>query len=239
MKVNCIIVDDEYPARVLLTEYIKKHPRLELSGACKNPAEAMELLQKNAIDIMFLDIQMPELTGIEFLQTMRKKPEVILTTAYPEYALEGYALDVTDYLLKPFSLERFLQAVNKAIELYDLKHADQKTPATSGTETNPPKHTLIKTDSKLIRLPYEDILYIEGLKEYVSFYTQTERLISLLSLKHLEDSLPAEDFIRIHKSYIVNKNKVKSLYGNQLEIEGKMLPIGKSYKEVVVKEMFR
>lgn len=238
MKINCLIVDDEYPARILLTEYIKKHPRLDLKGTCKNPPEAMEALQQENIDIMFLDIQMPELTGIEFLQTLRKKPEVILTTAYPEYALEGYALDVTDYLLKPFSLERFLQAVNKAIELHDLKNS-AKLSIPEGPETKTEDHILVKTDSKLIRLPFQEILYIEGLKEYVSFYTSNERLISLLSLKHLEDTLPANSFQRIHKSYIVNKSKVKALYGNQVEIEGKMLPIGKSYKEEVLRGIFK
>ena len=161
MKINCIIIDDEKLARVLLTDYIEKVPFLELKGEFKNPVESLGFLQNESIDLMFLDIQMPDLTGIEFLKTLSSSPVVIFTTAYPEYAIEGYQFEVVDYLLKPFSFERFLQATNKARKLIDLKKKDN-------TDNDSEKDFIvIKSDHRIYRLKYKDILYIEGLKEYV------------------------------------------------------------------------
>jgi DNA-binding LytR/AlgR family response regulator len=235
MKIKCLVVDDEYPARVLLSEYISKLPQLSLGGSCRNPVEAMSILGNAAIDLLFLDIQMPELTGIEFLKTLQHKPLVVFTTAYPEYALEGYDLNVTDYLLKPISFERFVQAVNKATGLLQLKNRDEKD---APDHSNDKTFITVKADHKLHRIPLADILYVEGLREYVTFFTSTGKIITLESLKNLESQLPAKTFVRVHKSFIVNKEKVKALYGSQLEINGRYIPIGKSYKDEAVKMIF-
>lgn len=243
MKTNCIIVDDEELARQLLEGYVNKIPFLNLAGTCKNSLEAMQILQQEQIDLMFLDIQMPELTGIEFLQTLQKKPVVIFTTAYKEYALEGYKLDVIDYMLKPISFERFLQGVNKATEYLKLKkRSEQLTAAIDKPEAKIQKaengFIILKADHKFHKIFYNDILYIEGLKEYVTFYIADKKIIVLESLKKLEETLPSSTFMRIHKSYLINTDKVKTLYGNQVLIGEKYIPIGKSYAEEVKRKLF-
>ncbi|WP_020532113.1 LytR/AlgR family response regulator transcription factor [Flexithrix dorotheae] len=243
MSIKCLIVDDEKLALTLLESYIQKIPQLELVDKCKNPMDAMQVLQEQEIDLMFLDIQMPGLTGIEFLQSLVHKPTVIFTTAYSEYAIEGYQLDVIDYLLKPFSFERFVKAVNKAIENIKLKKGSISNQTLSSDEMvkNEPAeitHIQIKADHKIYKLKLDDIIYIEGLKEYVSYYTATQRIIALESLKKLEETLPKSRFLRIHKSYIISTEKVKALEGNLLEIGDKKLPIGKTYKEHVVQTIF-
>lgn len=237
---KCILVDDEHLARQLLENFVLKFPRLELVAKCKNPLEAMEVLQNEQVDLIFLDIQMPELTGIEFLQTLSHKPFVIFTTAYTEYALEGYQLDVIDYLVKPFAFERFAQATNKAIERFDLmQRADSPKPQPTPQQAQPEVPTndfmTVKADHKLYKVKFADISYVEGMKAYVSFYLPDRRIVALESLKKLEEQLPAKQFMRIHKSYIVAFDKVSAIEGNQVEIEGKKLPIGKSYKEEVLK----
>lgn len=235
MMIRCIIIDDEYPARVLLKDYIQKISFLKLTGSYKNPVEAIGKIQSEPADLIFLDIQMPELSGIEFLRAFPQKTNVILTTAYSEYALTGYELNVIDYLLKPISFERFIMAVNKAAEFIRI----QKEAKTYLREEKDEHHFItIKADHKIIRIAVDNILYVEGLREYVTFFTGSEKIVTLESLKNLENQLPGSKFIRVHKSYIINKDKVKSLYGNQLEIEGKFIPIGKSYKDEVVKKIF-
>ncbi|MFA8342446.1 MAG: LytR/AlgR family response regulator transcription factor [Rhodothermaceae bacterium] len=238
MKYNCLIVDDEHLARTLLENYISKIPTLSLAGKCKNPLEAIEVLEKAKIDIIFLDIQMPELTGIEFLKTLTDPPVVILTTAYQEYALESYQFDVTDYLLKPFSLERFLKAVNKAAKLLELKNYPPVVQETPVIETVEQKFLNIKVDHKIRRIDLNKILYIEGMKEYVTVFTAEEKLVTLESLKKLEDFLPANQFIRIHKSYIAAIDKITALDGNQVYLNKIILPVGKVYKDLVVKKVF-
>ncbi len=234
MTINCIIVDDEQLARKLLQEYIDKIPQLTLVTQCKNPIEAMDALHRDSVDLLFLDIQMPELTGIEFLKTLQKKPAVIFTTAYSEYALQGYELDVIDYLVKPFSFERFVKAVNKAMEYLQLKAQNPQTTTPEATKN----YINVHADHKIYKLRLDDIEYIEGLKEYVSYYTREKRIIALESLKYLEESLPKDQFIRVHKSYIVPINKIKSLDGNQVDLGHKKIPIGRSYKEVVMRIVF-
>lgn len=238
MEIKCIIVDDEQLARNLLESYVKKVPQLTLVRSCKNSMEAIECLQNEDIDLMFLDIQMPDLTGVELLQTLAEKPVVIFTTAYKEYALEGYQLDVIDYMLKPISFERFVQGVNKATEQIKLKtfthKKEEKEPATKPTKD----YITLKADYKVYKVKYDDILYIEGLKEYVTFYTENQKTVVLESLKHLEDILPSQKFMRVHKSYIINKDKVTSLYGNQVEIVDKYIPVGKTYIDEVKKVLF-
>lgn len=246
-KIKCLIVDDERLARTLLENFIGKLPRLELVEQCKNPIEAIACLQREEIDLMFLDIQMPDLTGIELLKTLKHQPITIFTTAYSEYALEGYQLNVTDYLLKPFSFNRFVQAVNKAIEHIELKAAAETSapiPQSFSVQT-PTNHSekiekdfmLIKADHKVHKVKYADILYIQSMREYAAFYTTNGRIIALNSLKKLETELP-DSFIRIHKSYIVASEKVTTLEGNQVYIGEEKLPIGNFYRDAVLKRIF-
>ena len=235
MKLKCLIVDDEQLARKLIDTYCKKLDYLQVVKECKNSLEAISVLQSQPVDLIFLDIQMPELTGLEMLKTLKKRPEVILTTAYPEYALEGYEHDVVDYLLKPFSFERFLQAVNKASATIKLKSVK---PTINKAGDIAPKFITVKADHKLHKIPLNDIRYIEGLREYVSFYVGEKRIVSLESLKNLESTLPPGNFIRVHKSYIVNVKKVKSLEGNMLILQEKKIPVGKSYRKKVMRMIF-
>lgn len=225
-------MDDEHYARKLMKNYVSKLPQLELVGIYKDALSALAAIQSQPIDIVFLDIQMPDLKGTELLKTLPYKPLVIFTTAYEEYALEGYMLDIVDYLVKPFLFERFVQAVNKAVR--------RVQPATKEVNFLPnfsPNFEILKTNHRVYKILHDDIYYIEGLKEYVSYYTTNEKIIVLQSLKKLETDLP-EQFIRIHRSYIINTKWVKSLYGNQLEINDKMLPIGRSYTEQVKAVIF-
>jgi len=238
MKYNCLVVDDEHLARTLLENYISKIPTLNLVGKCKNPLEAFAIFEKTKIDIIFLDIEMPELTGIEFLKTLTDPPVVIITTAYQEYALESYQFDVTDYLLKPFSLERFLKAVNKATKLMEMKNQSVLSTEHPLIESIEQKFLNIKVDHKIRRIDLNKILYIEGLKEYVTVFTDKEKLVTLESLKKLEYSLPVNHFIRIHKSYIAAIDKITALDGNQVYLDKIILPVGKVYRDLVVKKVF-
>jgi len=242
-KIKCLIVDDEELARKLVENYIQRLPYLEVVAKCADPLEAMQVLQEKEVDLMFLDIQMPELTGIEFLKTLTQKPLVIFTTAYKEYALEGYELEIVDYLLKPFRFERFLQAVNKVGNL--LKISSPAIPPTtipiidvSSTPKKTKDYILVKSDFKVFRIFYKDILYIESMKEYVAYHTTNGRTLSLGSLKKLQLDLPTEQFMRIHKSYIVNIKYVAALEGNMVHLDKKKLPIGTSYREAVLGRLF-
>lgn len=243
-KIKCIIVDDEFPARILLKEFVEKVPVLELVGSFKSGLEALPVIQTGNIDLMFLDIQMPDITGVNFLKMITNKPLVVFTTAYSEYAIESYQLDVLDYLLKPFSFDRFMQAVGKAM----ARRSQQQAAATNvAAEAEAPADAaskdimLVKADHKIHRIKFDSIIYIEGLREYVTIFCENnEKVITLESLKNLENTLPASKFIRIHKSYIVRVDKIKALYGNQLKVEGvkDYLPIGKSYKDIVQSSLF-
>jgi DNA-binding LytR/AlgR family response regulator len=237
-KIRCIVVDDEHLAIKLLENFVLKFPGLELVAKCKDPIEAKAVLDEQEVDLMFLDIQMPGLTGIEFLQTLKHKPLVIFTTAYSDYALQGYQLDVVDYLLKPFAFDRFAQATNKAIERLSLLR-NQGAPATQvpieAAPENERDYMMVKADHKLYKVNFRDIQYIEGLKAYVSFYLPDRRIVALESLKRLEELLPDDQFMRVHKSFIVAFNLISSIDGNQVELNGKKIPIGKSYKEEVLR----
>lgn len=225
MTVKCLIVDDEFPARRLLEQYLTDFPEVKLVGLCANADECKQVLQKGPVDILFLDIQMPGITGIELLRSLRHRPEVILTTAYPNYALEGFELQVCDYLLKPISPDRFKQAMEKALKSLGQRQTDN--------EASIAPYIMIKADHKLTRVMLHDIRYIEGLREYVSIYTPNKRHIVLEALKNLEATLPSDKFARVHRSYIVAKNRVESISGSFLELEGKKIPIGKSYRDSV------
>lgn len=238
-EINCLIVDDEEPARNLLENYITRLPNLKIVGKCSNPLDAIQVLQEASVDLILLDIQMPELTGVELLKTLSHKPLVIFTTAYKEYALDGYELDIVDYLVKPFRFERFLQAINKVQKILKLERMQQKPSRTNEEHLTEIKdYILVKSDFKVFRIFYEDILYIESMKEYVAYHTPKGRTLSLGSLKKLEIDLPITKFMRIHKSFIVAKDKVAALEGNQVHIGKVKLPIGTSYRERVLKELF-
>ncbi len=235
-KITCVVIDDEALARKLLTTYIEKIPYLELKGVFKNPIEAMPLVQTQTIDVLFLDIQMPQISGINFLKTLVQRPLVVFTTAYEKYAIEGFNLDVVDYLLKPFAFERFLQAVQKVTHRLSTVNASITAPIQTSTPTK--NHILVKSEHRIHRLRYEDILYIQSMQAYVAYHTSKERILSLNTMKKLEEVLPKDQFIRIHKSYIIAKEKVELLEGNQVIIQDTKLPIGASYREMVLRELF-
>ena len=231
--VNVIIVDDEPLALDVLETYIEKLPELNLLERCTNALEANEALNKHQVDLMFLDIQMPQLTGIDFLRTLTNPPLVIFTTAYDNYAIEGFELDAIDYLLKPISLDRFMKAVNKASDQIQLKRKD-KAQSPGSLEANA-DFIFVKADKKLVKIKYEDIIYIEGLKDYVIIRMDTGRVITLQTMKSLEEKLPETMFMRIHRSYIVAVDKIKAIIGNMVEVtekgQVKHLPIGKNYRD--------
>ena len=238
-ELNCLIVDDEELARALLENYISRLPYLKLAGKCSNPLESLQLLQDQSVDLIFLDIQMPEMTGTDFLKSLVNKPMVVFTTAYSEYALEGYELNVVDYLLKPFPFERFLKAVNKASDLSKLKNkAENDSFISSASSVKEKSYILVKSDHKVHRILHDDIHYIQSMREYVAYYTPNGRILSLGSLKKLEVDLPQGQFLRIHKSYIISKVKVSTLEGNMVHIGNEKIPIGASYREVVLKLLF-
>ncbi len=235
---NVIIVDDEPLALDVLETYIARIPELELVARCHNALEANEAISAHNVDLMFLDIHMPQMSGIEFLKTLVRPPMVIITTAFANYALEGFELDVLDYLMKPISMDRFLKATNKAIEQDKLHKKSEMaaalTPA-SQQVTSPDEFIFVKADKKLVRVRYGDILYIEGLKDYVIIRLEAGRVITLQTMKSLEDKLPADLFRRVHRSFIVALDRINAVVGNMVEIqekgETKLIPVGKNYRE--------
>lgn len=231
MKIRCAIVDDEFLARQYLSDYVSKVPFLELVGDFNSPLKVMDLIKKGYVDLLFLDIQMPDITGLEFLKTLEKQPLVVFTTAYKEYALEGYELNVTDYLLKPFSFERFLKAVNKVSVAIEGKNqgsiVDQAIPKLYD------EYLTIRADRKHYKINYSELIYIEGQKAYVTFHTTNRKVTALASLKELEEKLPDKQFVRIHKSFIVSIKYIDTLEGNIVEINQEKLPVGKSYKAAI------
>lgn len=223
MTYRCLIIDDEQLARQLLEGYVSKIPNLELVASCKNPIDGLDIIQSQSIDIVFLDIQMPELLGTEFVKSLLTRPAIIFTSAYRDYAIEGFDLDIVDYMLKPISFERFLQGFNKATE---------RLQTTKGESVkNEVEFITVRANHRIYKINFDDLIYIEGLGEYVAIHTQEKKLVVLESLKKLESTLPSSMFIRTHRSYIVNKSKIISLYGNQIEIQDKLIPIGKSYRQ--------
>jgi DNA-binding LytR/AlgR family response regulator len=232
--IKAIIVDDEPLALDVLETYIEQMPNVELVQKCENALEANEALKNHDVDLMFLDIQMPQITGVEFLKSLKNPPSVIFTTAYPEYAVEGFELDAADYLLKPISLDRFMKAVNKVSEKLGDSSGNN-----SGVVEMEGDFIFVKADKKLIKVDFNDIIYIEGLKDYVIIRQEAGRVITLQTMKSLEAKLPVTIFKRIHRSYIVNINKINAVVGNMLEVtekgSTKHLPIGKNYREELLK----
>lgn len=236
-KIRCLAVDDEPLALDILAKYINQLPSLVLVGTCTDALEALSLIQQGKVDLVFVDIQMPSLTGIQFLRVVNGKCKAILTTAYSEYAMEGYELDVIDYLLKPISFERFLKAVQKASGRLqtNLKISNYEIEPSKPIETKPQvteqqlDFIFVKTEYKIIKLNLSSILYIEGLKDYVSIYTTDERILSLQTMKKMEELLPAQRFVRVHKSYIVSLEKINSIERQRIFIGRNTIPIGESY----------
>lgn len=232
--IRCLVVDDEKLARTLLQTYIEKLPTLKLIAQCKDPFEALSVLHTQSVDLIFLDIQMPELTGIEFLHTLQEKHLVVFTTAYQEFAVESYQLDVVDYLVKPFRFERFVQAVNKATRRL-LAESCLEWPAAVEPER---EFLLVKSSHTMHKVFLDEIRYIQGMKEYVAFQLADRRILSLQSLKQLELELPETHFLRIHKSYIVAREKVTAMDGTAVYLGKEQLPIGASYREQVQVHLF-
>ena len=232
--IRCLIVDDEPLALHILEDYMSKIPFLQLVKATTNPIEALTLVQEGAADLVFLDVQMPELTGIQFLRIANGKAKVILTTAYPQYALEGYELDVIDYLLKPIAFDRFFKSVQKAQSV--LQPAAAKPVQAEPIRQQPQQDFIsdfifVKTEHKIQKVYLNDILFIEGLKDYISIFTSAERIITLQNMKKMEDALPTKYFIRVHKSYIVSVNKIDSIERSRIFIGEKIIPVGDTYRE--------
>lgn len=227
MILKCAIVDDEPLALELLKSYVKKTPVLELNGAYSSAIEAMKMLPDNPVDLLFLDIQMPELNGLEFSHMVPEDTRIMFTTAFGQYALDGYKVNALDYLLKPISYTDFLQSVNKAVQWFDRKRGTDNEP------TDKPDFIYVKSDYKLIQISLKDILYIEGLKDYVKIHLEGESrpILSLTSLKALEEKLPTDRFIRVHRSYIVQKQKIKVIDKARIVFGKEYIPVSESYKQ--------
>lgn len=227
-QLQTLIVDDEKPAVELLAAYVAKVPELALSGTAHSALAARSILNEKHIDLLFLDIQMPDLTGLELLKMLRNPPTTILTTAYSEFAIEGYELDVADYLLKPIEFERFYRAVAKVFQ----KQLPQTTASSSLASDD---YFFVKTDHQIVKVNFRDILFIESLREYVRIHTPSERIVARLALQRLEELLPPERFIRIHRTYIVNIDFVQKIEGNLLHVGKERLPVSKGKREEFLK----
>lgn len=228
MILNCWIIDDEPLALSLLESYVQKASFLKLTGKYSNALLAMKHLADEKVDLLFLDIQMPEVNGMEFARIIGGNTRIIFTTAFSEYALEGYKVSALDYLLKPFSFSDFLNAAKKALNWFEMT---DKRPSADAIQEN--SGIFVKSEYKLLRVMYEDILYIEGLKDYVKIFTESQQkpILSLISLKTLEEDLPSERFIRVHRSYIIHKNKISSINKRRILIGEKQIPMGDTYRK--------
>jgi DNA-binding LytR/AlgR family response regulator len=229
MKLNCLIVDDEPVARKGIAEYVAEVDFLFLIAECESAMKASSFLNQGAVDLIFLDIQMPRLSGIEFLRTLKNSPLVIFTTAYSEYALESYSLDVVDYLVKPITFERFMKAAQKAQEIHSLKHG-----AVQAREAD---HFFVKCDSKYEKLMFNEVTYIEALQNYAVIHTQSRKLITYITMTGLESQLPKGQFLKVHKSYIISIAHIKSLEGHEILIGESRIPISRNLKDEVVSQI--
>ena len=231
--IRCLIVDDEPPARDVIRRYISDIPLLELAGECGNAVAALSMLQQKPVDLMFLDIRMPQLKGNELLKILKNPPRVILTTAHPEYALEGYELDVVDYLLKPIQFDRFLKAVNKAYQFATPSYTSAA--AASKEELKKESFVYFRVDRKMVKVMLEDILYAESMKDYVKVFTRSGVIVTKQSITSLEAMLPEQSFIRTHRSFIVSVDKIRSFTSELIEVEKAEIPIGKLFRHEVLK----
>jgi DNA-binding LytR/AlgR family response regulator len=234
MKTNCIIVDDEPLAIEVIETHLSNFQNFEIIAKCKNAIEAVEYLNSHKIDLIFLDIQMPHITGINFLKTLINPPKVIITTAYREYALDGFDLDVVDYLLKPISFERFLQSINKYLE-----YINEKPSIDNETNIEKENFIFVKANKKNHKIYFDEILYVESLKDYISIKTINRKVVTKLPISKFEKMLPKKEFIRIHRSFIVSLKKISSFNNEIIDVEGKELPIGRLYKSQVLANLLK
>lgn len=235
MTVQCFLVDDEPIALDILESYLGRLEGFAVAGKFTNPVQAFEALHRAPVDLLFLDIQMPGLSGLEFLQSLRRRPEVILTTAYREFALEGFDLDVTDYLLKPVSFERFLKAIGK-FHARLQKHAAAVAPKIAVRADEAP-HLFVRADRKNVKILLHDILYLESLKDYVRIVTAQGQIVTKQSITNFEEILPAGRFLRVHRSFIVAKDKITAWSADGLEIGKTPVPVGRQFKQLVEREL--
>jgi DNA-binding LytR/AlgR family response regulator len=231
MKINCLVVDDEPLARKGIAEYVSEIEFLNLVGECENALKASAYLNQQAVDLLFLDIHMPKISGIEFIKTLKAPPLIIFTTAFSDYALEGYTLDVVDYLVKPITFERFLKAAQKAREIQSLKRLGNQLRDVSTD------YFFVKCDSKFEKVLYQEVRYIEALQNYVIIYTAGKKLITYLTLTSLENQLPKDQFLKVHKSYIIAVRHVKAIEGNEIIMEDGRIPISRNLKEEVINQI--
>jgi len=231
-NIRCLIVDDEPPAREVIRRYIEQLPMLELAGECANAIDAIRMLQRNHIDLIFLDIRMPQLNGNELLKVVKNPPPVIFTTAHAEYAVEGYELDVVDYLLKPIRFDRFIKAVNKIIQVNGHRSIEADPPA---EEEKRDSFVYFRCDRKMVKVMLNDIMYIESMKDYVKIYTSSGMLMTKQSITSVEAMLPEREFIRAHRSYIVSLGKIKTFTNELIGVGKTEIPIGKLFRNNVIK----
>jgi DNA-binding LytR/AlgR family response regulator len=232
-KIKCLVIDDELPAREIIQKYIAGVDALELAGSCANAVEALSFLQSNTVELLFLDIQMPHILGTNFMRTLKSPPKVIFTTAYRKYAVEGFELDAVDYLLKPISFDRFLKSVNKILQV-NLQINSPSPAAENHAEPAQP-FLYLRVDRKMVKVLFNDILYIEGLRDYVRIFTTSKTIVTKHLLATLEEMLPSDAFLRIHRSYIISISKIDSYNTDTIEIAKKELPIGRLFKHDVNK----
>jgi DNA-binding LytR/AlgR family response regulator len=233
--IRCVIIDDEPLARKGLKEYIGDTPFLSLEAEYDSPLLAMQRLKELSAELLFLDIQMPKITGLEFLKTLPQAPPVIFTTAYPQYALDGFELNALDYLVKPISFERFLKAAQKAKEYYELRHLTEKEAAASAQQD----FFFVKVDNKLVKLFFDDVLFVEALQNYVAIYTRQKKYITYLTFKSIEEYLPVTEFIKTHKSYIVSAARIDNIDGNEIRIGDHHIPISRTHKEEAMDKILK
>ncbi len=231
-KISCIVIDDEPLARKGIMEYINDVDFLEFRSAFEDPLKAMHELETGMVQLIFLDIQMPKISGVEFFKSLKNAPPVIFTTAYPQYALEGFELNALDYLVKPISFERFLKAALKAKEYYELR---QENSNKNGEED----FFFIKADNKLLKLRFDEILYVEALQNYVAIHTSTKKFITYLTFKSIEEYLPPGQFMKTHKSFIIAASKIDSIEGNEITVSGHKIPISRGSRDEVMEKLLR
>jgi DNA-binding LytR/AlgR family response regulator len=236
MKINCIIIDDEPLARKGLKEYIADVDFLNLIGEYDSPLKATVQISKGEVHLFFLDIQMPKITGLDFFKTLQQAPPVIFTTAYPQFALDGFELNALDYLVKPISFDRFFKAAMRAKEFYEIRqvNAEEAKQATVQQE-----YFFIKADNKLVKIQFDEILYVEALQNYVVIHTKDKKYITYLTFKSVEEYLPAALFIKVHKSYIIAAGKIESIDGNGIRIAAHHIPISRNMKDEVMEKLLK
>lgn len=232
MRITCVIIDDEPIARKGLKEYITDVDFLEIIGEFDSPLKATELISSGEVQLLFLDIQMPRITGLDFFKSLQHPPPVIFTTAYPQYALEGFEVNALDYLVKPFTFERFLKAVLKAKEFYEIRESNLADGKTSD-------YFFIKADNKLVKILFDEVLYVEALQNYVTIHTPSRKYMTYLTFKAVEDYLPADKFLKVHKSYIVAASKIDSIEGNDIRIGQQHIPISRNQKDEVMEKLLK